>query len=33
MKPKKGAPAQVYKLNSNFEGFFFPRSIAKKNKK
>ena len=32
-KPKKGAPAQLYKVNDNFSGFFFPRSIAKKNKK
>ena len=33
VKPKKGAPAQLYKLSEDFEGFFFPRSIAKKNKK
>lgn len=33
VKPKKGAPAQLYKLSEEFEGFFFPRSIAKKNKK
>lgn len=33
IKPPKGAPAQAYAMNPYFEGFFFPRSIAKANKK
>lgn len=33
IKPAKGAPAQCYTINPDFEGFFFPRSIVKKNKK
>ncbi len=33
IKPPKGAPAQAYTMNPDFNGFFFPRSIAKANKK
>lgn len=33
IKPPKGAPAQAYAMNPDFNGFFFPRSIAKANKK
>jgi 8-oxo-dGTP diphosphatase len=32
LKPAKGAPAQCYRVNEDFQGFFFPRSIAKKQK-
>lgn len=33
IKPPKGAPAKAYAMNPYFEGFFFPRSISKANKK
>ncbi len=32
-KAAMGAPSQLYTLSHDFDGFFFPRSIAKKNKK
>jgi len=32
IKPLKCAPAQCYRISNSFNGFFFPRSISKKNK-